>query len=67
MAGKVDQLAVQDGGDLVDTVGHHEATVEDRDFRLGLGQVVAVQIDGAGHFLSLKGHCRRICPGVADM
>ena len=49
MAGKVDQLAIQHRGHLVDPIGHQEATVKDRDLGLMLGQIIAIQVNGAGH------------------
>ena len=49
MAGKVDQLAAEDRGDLIDPVRHQKPPVKDRHHRFGFGQVLAVHMDDAGH------------------
>ena len=55
---KVDQLAIEDAGHLVDSVGHEESAIEDRDLGLGRGHVLAVQVDGAAG-RGLGGHGSR--------
>lgn len=42
------QLAADHRRDFVDCIGEQEATVENGDFRLGLGKPGAIQINSAG-------------------
>jgi hypothetical protein len=46
---EIDQLAAKDARHLVDPVREQEAAIEDGHLRLFLGQVFAIDKDGAGH------------------
>src|SRR5690606_31754378 len=49
MAVEVQELAAEDGGHLIDAIGHEKAPVEDRDGGFGFGKILPVHIDGAAH------------------
>ena len=47
MTVKVDQLAVQHAGHLIDAIGHQESPVKDRHFGLIFRQIFSIDIDCA--------------------
>jgi hypothetical protein len=54
MAVIIEQLAVQNAGDLVNRIGKDIAAIEDRDLGLFLGQPFSVEIDDTAHRALLR-------------